>query len=304
VISEIMFAPDSPSVEVGYQEPDFEWIEVFNNTPNPINFASTPYVFDDISGSKLDAGNIRGGTIAAGATGILFNNEQISLDQMQAMWGDALTYIAVENWPSLNNGGGDTIALWDSYGDYNSEAMTGSPRTYANSVAAVDYGTAAGQGWPTILSGRSIWLNDLAGDPNDGENWTRAGASGDNLSFPAQPIFELAIDHPGGDVGSPGNVPGVITPTLPGDYNSDGAVDTADYVVWQKSDSSPNGYAVWRANFGRTAASESAVALVAVPEPTALALLVLFAPAVSVRRWHLIMRCRVSSVSRSPTPDT
>jgi hypothetical protein len=313
VISEIMFAPDSPSGPVGYQEADFEWIEVLNNTPDPINFASTPYVFDDTSGSKLDAGNIRGGTIAAGATGILFNDEQISREQMQAMWGGALTYIAVENWPSLNNSGGDTIALWDSFGDYNSEAMTGSPRTYANAVAAVTYNTVAGQGWPTILSGRSIWLNDLAGDPNVGENWTRAGAAGDELSFQAAAIFEMAIDHPGGDVGSPGFVPGEITPTLPGDYNADGAVDAADYVVWRKDDGSLEEYNTWRTNYGRTSASASAPAA-AVPEPTALVLLVLlvlFAPAVAVRRFRLIPRCRMVGVrfqsksnTRRLTPET
>jgi hypothetical protein len=304
VITEIMFAPDSPSVPVGFQEADFEWIEVLNNTPNPINFANTPYVFDDTSGSKLDAGNIRGGTIAAGATGILFNNEQIAREQMQAMWGDALTYIAVENWSSLNNSGGDTIALWDSYGDYNSEAMTGSPRTYANAVAAVDYGTAAGQGWPTIVSGRSIWLNDLSADPNAGESWTRAGASGDDLSFPAEAIYESSIDHPGGDVGSPGFVAGLATPTLPGDYDGDGTVDAADFIVWQKSDSSPNGYAVWRMNFGRTAESESAAASTAVPEPTALVLLVLLGTAVSVRRWRSIKRCLVSGVRRQSRSET
>ncbi|HEX2475332.1 MAG TPA: hypothetical protein VHK01_11325, partial [Lacipirellulaceae bacterium] len=272
-ITEIMFAPDSPSVPVGYQEADFEWVEVFNNTPSLINFASTPYVFDDTSGSKLDAGNIRAGTIAAGATGILFNNEQISREQMQAMWGEALTYIPVENWPSLNNTGGDTIALWDSYFDYNTEAMTGSPRTYANAVAAVTYNTVAGQGWPTILSGRSIWLDELSGDPNVGENWTRAGASGDSLSFQATAIFEMSIDHPGGDIGSPGFVPGEVAPTLPGDFNADGAVDAADYVVWRKNDGSVEGYNTWRTNFGRTTASASATAAAAVPEPAALSVI-------------------------------
>jgi lamin tail-like protein len=272
-ITEIMFAPDSPLVAVGYQEADFEWIEVLNNTPNVINFANTPHVFDDTAGSKLDAGNIRGGMIAAGNTGILFNSEQISIEQMQAMWGSALTYIPVENWPSLNNTGGDTIALWDSYGDYNSEAMTGSPRTYANAIAAVTYNTVAGQGWPTILSGRSIWLDDLSGDPNVGENWTRAGATGDNLSFQAAAIFEMAIDHPGGDVGSPGFVPGEVTPTLPGDYNADGAVDAADYVVWRTNDGPLEDYNTWRANFGRTAASASATSA-AVPEPEATLIVV------------------------------
>jgi Lamin Tail Domain len=280
-MTEIMFAPASPLVTVGYDEADFEWIELFNNSPNPINFAATPHVFDDISGGKLAAGNIRGGTIPAGATGILFNNEKISTDDMQAMWGNTLTYIGVENWPSLNNTGGDTIALWGRYADYNSEEMTGSPRTYANAVTAVTYNTVAGQGWPTILAGRSIWLSDLSDDPNEGANWTRAGASGDNTSFQAGPIFEMAIDHPGGDVGSPGFVPGSITPTLPGDYNDDGVVDAADYVVWRASDGSATGYNTWRTNFGRTSASASAAisSSGAVPEPATYLLFIVGGPA-------------------------
>ena len=57
-------------------------------------------------------------------------------------------------------------------------------------------------------------------------------------------------------------------PSLPGDFNSDGSVDSADYVAWRKTagtvlapysgaDGSGNGvvgaedYDVWRANFGR-----------------------------------------------------
>jgi hypothetical protein len=277
-ITEIMFAPDSPLVTVGYAEADFEWVEISNNTPNLIDFNDTAYVFDDIAGSKLDVANVRSGTLAAGATGILFNMERISADQMEAMWGDTLNYIPVEEWPSLNNSGGDTIAIWDSYGDYDSEAMTDSPRTYANAVAAVTYNTVAGQGWPTVLSGRSIWLNDPSGDPNVGANWTRAGASGDSLSFQASGIFETATDHPGDDVGSPGIVPGTINPTLQGDYNGDGRVDAADYVVWRKTDDgTAGGYSTWRANFGRSSFGSGSVTMVAVPEPSGSILIIIAA---------------------------
>ena len=55
-----------------------------------------------------------------------------------------------------------------------------------------------------------------------------------------------------------------------GDYNHDGIVDTADYVVWRKTDGTQAGYNLWRANFGRTAGNGSAAGG-AVPEPTALA---------------------------------
>jgi hypothetical protein len=70
---------------------------------------------------------------------------------------------------------------------------------------------------------------------------------------------------------------------LAGDYNRDGSVDAADYVVWRKNDGTQAGYDIWRANFGETAgisteaAAESA-ASGAVPEP-ATALLLLFSVA-------------------------
>ena len=40
---------------------------------------------------------------------------------------------------------------------------------------------------------------------------------------------------------------------LPGDFNNDGTVDAADYVVWRKSDGTPAGYNAWRTHFGQTA---------------------------------------------------
>ncbi len=72
---------------------------------------------------------------------------------------------------------------------------------------------------------------------------------------------------------------------IPGDYNADGVVDAADYVVWRRGvgqdvfsyrTADGNGdrlidaadYEVWRANFGTTAPTPSAeIVLNAVPEP-------------------------------------
>ena len=77
----------------------------------------------------------------------------------------------------------------------------------------------------------------------------------------------------------------------PGDYNRDGAVDAADYVVWRKSlgQSGPGlaadgnndslidagDYDVWRANFGTIFATGNGAITGAsqVPEPTSLGLL-------------------------------
>jgi hypothetical protein len=42
---------------------------------------------------------------------------------------------------------------------------------------------------------------------------------------------------------------------LTGDYNNDGAVNAADYVIWRKTNGGAPNYTAWRTNFGATAAS-------------------------------------------------
>jgi hypothetical protein len=78
--------------------------------------------------------------------------------------------------------------------------------------------------------------------------------------------------------------------SLPGDYNSNGAVDAGDYVVWRANlattNTLPNDpiggtigtaqYNQWRAHFGQTALSGvGALANTAVPEPTTFFMLVI-----------------------------
>lgn len=60
------------------------------------------------------------------------------------------------------------------------------------------------------------------------------------------------------------------TDVQPGDYNKNGIVDAADFVVWRKGVADGN-YATWRANFGETLSGSSAInspGFPAVPEPT------------------------------------
>ncbi|HVT29374.1 MAG TPA: hypothetical protein VHE81_15265, partial [Lacipirellulaceae bacterium] len=76
---------------------------------------------------------------------------------------------------------------------------------------------------------------------------------------------------------------------LAGDYNSDGKVDAADYVVWRKTNiNGAQGYTDWRTNFGAgTAGSGSLAGLAAVPEPSACILIV---AAVGLLGWRRTTR--------------
>jgi len=72
---------------------------------------------------------------------------------------------------------------------------------------------------------------------------------------------------------------GVLSVGLPGDFNANGFVDAADYVVWRKGLGTiykQTDYDVWRAHFGQTAGSGSALdppSQTTVPEPTGFVLL-------------------------------
>jgi hypothetical protein len=75
---------------------------------------------------------------------------------------------------------------------------------------------------------------------------------------------------------------------LPGDYNGDGTVDSADFVVWRKTDGTPAGYNTWRAHFGQIAGTDSVAVAPAdhhVPEPVAL--YVIFMAAIGCGLAHL-----------------
>jgi hypothetical protein len=77
-----------------------------------------------------------------------------------------------------------------------------------------------------------------------------------------------------------------VVESIPGDYNRNGAVDAADYVIWRNTLGAtgtglaadgngndaidPGDYDVWRANFGQSASSTS---IEEIPEPATIAML-------------------------------
>jgi probable HAF family extracellular repeat protein len=77
-----------------------------------------------------------------------------------------------------------------------------------------------------------------------------------------------------------------------GDYNQDGIVDAADYVLWRKNDGTPESYNTWRANFGATLGNGAGGSVqYGVPEASSLVLLILTSTAL-LRRWPRLDRFR------------
>jgi hypothetical protein len=124
-------------------------------------------------------------------------------------------------------------------------------------------------------------------------------------------IFQFSI-APAGGSGGAAIRGGVLfetsaVPSVPGDYNQNGAVDAADYVVWRRflgavdesalggngdgmNGVDPGDYSLWRRSFGAGAAggaSSTTIISSHVPEPTSLFAATVGAAAVLVGRHRL-----------------
>ncbi len=125
--------------------------------------------------------------------------------------------------------------------------------------------------------------------PADGQSFNiLTAAGGVDGTFDTQNLPALS----GGlhlDLSYSANAVNISVGGISGDYNLDGIVDTADYIVWRNSQNLAGGalaadgnhnnlidagdVTVWRANFGRTAASSALAESSAIPEPTTCLLL-------------------------------
>lgn len=90
---------------------------------------------------------------------------------------------------------------------------------------------------------------------------------------------DLFIDYDAGD----GNDVALFTTGLPGDFDFDNDVDGADFLVWQR-DPNVGLLSDWEANYGTVLPPPIVSAAKAVPEPSALALVLLTAISLASRR--------------------
>ena len=257
IISEIMYNPNSSE----YPTSPWEWVEIYNDTGAAIDFSTTPYILSD-NDTALTAENVTSGSIADGTAAILYNADLLSASDIEDAWdpnGTGVNFIPVTEFPALSNGG-DTVALWDDLTTYQTDQAV--PQT-TGAVTALDYDDD-GTIWPLDSpDGGSIYLADLSLDQTDGYNWLMS-SDGDGISFFASEVLGLVLVHEGDDVGSPGTFS--TSTTTPGDFDLDGDVDGADFILWQQNTSIGN-LADWITNYGYSAASP---AVGAVPEPASL----------------------------------
>jgi hypothetical protein len=156
----------------------------------------------------------------------------------------------------------------------------------------------------------ALWQS-LVYDPTDPsympESTAASSAGLDHLvSFGEDNAGNLYLVDFGNGSGFSGQYPGpglgeifrVVPDLLAGDYNSDGTVDAADYVIWRKTvgtatlnadgdgdgDVDQNDLAVWKSTFGNS--SGAAAGAGTIPEPASYLILAALLPWVLLRRTH------------------
>jgi hypothetical protein len=105
--------------------------------------------------------------------------------------------------------------------------------------------------------------------------------------------LSLILDGGTGDLFKFNNGGTFVGTFMDGDFNGDGIVDAADYVVWRKTDRTQDGYHLWRTHFGQSAGSGAAFdterSSAAVPES---------------RTWVLLLAAMLSYLALMPRCST
>jgi hypothetical protein len=179
-------------------------------------------------------------------------------------WNNTTNSIATDNGlPFVND---ITSVKIDAAGNYTQNYLGQFPELFDLAGNRLRFGTNAefllAEGLPTFENG-VIQLDALHGETALGHiiggivaNAPHTQASSSTKSAASNQIFEV-----------------LLMPALSGDYNYDGTVDAADYVVWRDYDGTPAGYDLWRAHFGETfddGSINSATATVPEPEMVVL----------------------------------
>lgn len=192
LITEIMYSPNST-------EPDYEWIELYNNSSEAINLEE--FILFDDSGSGLETVLDANFTLAA-SSGVILHNDAITSASFKTLWENGVNIPAIAiNLPDLTNTG-KTLGLWGNRAYFDGG-------TTSNAINSLSFQNGAGS-WPTVsgTDGASIYLTSLSADNSDGSNWSMSVDAG---TSPVGTAYEVTAQTGGGsrmlgagsDTGSP-----------------------------------------------------------------------------------------------------
>lgn len=192
---------------------------------------------------------------------------------------NATTALVADFYRLTSAGNALSLAGWNSLDDQNIDAVDGPDAgTVAGDSPTEGWDQGGGAGAGQLLE---YFLGETGSTIGPGETLSLGNAYNPAMSTIRDLQISLGLLSGQEILGSVTYVSGPVG--IPGDYNNNGIVDAADYVVWRKSIGTQDGYNLWRTNFGRTSGSGSLVAS-SVPEPTLLALIVIVAAAGFARR--------------------
>jgi hypothetical protein len=203
--------------------------------------------------------------------------------------GDAFPSLYIEFYDSTN---AKTVGVWTAANDYygfdygwnytdathhDADVPGAASSSFAANGASLTFKLTSATTGHITLGDASVDVTLIGGVPTSifflmGENNSLSDGSGNPTGEHSFLFNNLKIETTG----------------IPGDYNGDGTVNAADYVLWRKTPGSygdAGGYTTWRANYGKPpGAGASLESAAGVPEPSTALLLLCSLVAVSLGR--------------------
>ena len=220
-------------------------------------------------------------TVASGGTHSVSRSLTVNPLGQLIVNGGTVTARALQNIGSLQINAGDV-----SFGSVTLDSSDELHIGLSGITRGTQYGALTTTGNMILAGPLFVSLNSFApsaGQSFDILDWGPGSLSG---TFSSLHLPALA----GGRVWNTSQLytTGVLSVGLAGDFNFNGVVDAADYVVWRKglgTTYTQNDYNVWRTHFGQSAGSGVGTSTnAAVPEPATLVLLTMAAAGWYMRR--------------------
>ncbi len=233
-----------------------------------------------VLGNRLYTANMRGGTTD------IYDISGMSVTQAPALLGSFPTGgLTHSNWATPDGSllvnaqefNGASVKLYDISDPTNVVLLS--------EITAASAGTAGISPHNPIIVGDQLYVS-----------WNQAGVLVYDISDPSNPVQSNSFDTFPGPLGGPNGNWGVypllgsdrillsdtdgglfivsdVAPEPSGDFDTDGDVDGADFLAWQR-DTTIGNLADWQENFGATAAAATEE-VTSVPEPSSLCLVLL-----------------------------